>query len=221
VLKKPLTLVNSLGEDEVQIINTKKCILFYTTKDVLFIEQVADAVKERLITFKVTGSDQWPNSLSQYLFKESLDDTVVITDMSIPKGYKFYKQLSLASADEVLKWISFVETSSPILNDIDKFEIDFGALSIMLEKKDELSLLQQKHVQAKADIVQLKLDVIEDVGSATLKFESLKGLHKELLGTLDPLEKLFGSPLDFECVNKDGEKKSAKALLEGKSHLLI
>jgi len=114
VLKKPLTLVNSLGKDEIQIINTKKCILFYTTKDVLFIEQVADAVKERLITFKVTGSDQWPNSLSQYLFKESLDDTVVITDMSIPKGYKFYKQLSLASAEEVLKWISFVETSSRV-----------------------------------------------------------------------------------------------------------
>jgi len=91
----------------------------------------------------------------------------------------------------------------------------------MLEKKDELSQLQQKHVQIKVDIVQLKLDVIEDVGSATIKLESMKGLYKELLGTLDPLEKLFGSSLDFECVNKDGEIKSAKALIEGKSHLLI
>jgi len=153
--------------------------------------------------------------------KESLDDTVIITDMSIPKGYKFPKQLSLASADEVLKWISFVETSSPVLNEIDKFEKEFGTLSIMLEKKDELSQLQQKHVQIKVDIVQLKLDVIEDVGSATIKLESMKGLYKELLGTLDPLEKLFGSSLDFECVNKDGEIKSAKALIEGKSHLLI
>jgi len=33
--------------------------------DVLFIEQVAAAVKERMTTFKVVGSDQWPNSLSQ------------------------------------------------------------------------------------------------------------------------------------------------------------
>mmetsp|Transcript_56824 Transcript_56824/g.47945 ORF Transcript_56824/g.47945 Transcript_56824/m.47945 type:complete len:142 (-) Transcript_56824:370-795(-) len=141
--------------------------------------------------------------------------------MSIPKGYKFPKQLSLASANEVLKWISFVETNSPVLNEIDKLEKDFGALSIILEKKDEPSQLQQKHIQAKKDIVQLKLDVIEDIGSATNKLESLKDLYKELLGTLGPLEKLFGSSLDFECVNKDGEKKSAKALMEGKSHLLI
>jgi len=127
----------------------------------------------------------------------------------------------VASADEVLKWISFVETNSPVLNEIEKFEKDFGALSIMLENKNKLSEFQQKHVQTKADIVQLKLDVIEDISSATLKLSSLKGLYKELLATLDPLENLFGSALDFECLNKDGEIKSVKALLEGKSHLLI
>jgi len=176
VLKKPLGLVNSLDQDGVEIVQTKKCVLFYTTKDVLLIEQVAAAVKERLVTFKVAGSDEIPNSLSQYLFQESLDDTVVITDLSIPKGYKFHKQLSATNVDEVLKWISFVETSAPVLNDIEKFEKDFGALSIMLGKKNELSELQQKHEQTKSDIVQLKLDVFEDISSATLKLESLKGL---------------------------------------------
>lgn len=42
-----------------------------------------------------------------------------------------------------------------------------------------------------------------------------------MLATLDPLEKLFGSPEEFECVNKAGETKSIKELLSGKSHLLL
>jgi len=65
VLKKPLAFVNSLDQEGIEIVKTKKCVLFYTTKHELLIEQIAATVKERLVTFKVTGSDQIPNSLSQ------------------------------------------------------------------------------------------------------------------------------------------------------------
>lgn len=41
------------------------------------------------------------------------------------------------------------------------------------------------------------------------------------MDTLDPLEKLFDSSEAFECVNKDGETKTIKELLEGKSHVLL
>jgi len=62
VLKWPLALVNFFDQDGEQIINQiinyNKCIIFYTNMDVLFIEQVAAAVKERMITFKVIGSDE-------------------------------------------------------------------------------------------------------------------------------------------------------------------
>jgi len=41
------------------------------------------------------------------------------------------------------------------------------------------------------------------------------------MDTLDPMEKLFGSSEEFECVNKDGQTKTIKELLEGKSHVLL
>jgi len=43
----------------------------------------------------------------------------------------------------------------------------------------------------------------------------------ELRGTLEPMELLFGTPTDFECINNLGETKNISSLLEGRSHVLL
>lgn len=89
VVKGPAPLVNrEIGQDEVQVINSNKCLLFLSTADLAWVDECANAVKGRLTTFLVNGADRMPASLTNYLFNTQLNDAVVITDLSIPKGYQ-------------------------------------------------------------------------------------------------------------------------------------
>jgi len=64
--------------------------MFFTKDDVKvnYIESLANQIKDRMLTFKVNGTDEWTSKLAMKLFEEELDDQIIITDMSIPKGYK-------------------------------------------------------------------------------------------------------------------------------------
>jgi hypothetical protein len=89
VVKGPAPLVyKHISNDEVQIINSKKCLMFLCTAEIAWVEECAKEVKENLTTFQVNGSDKMPMSLTNYLFGTKMNDTVIITDMSIPKGYQ-------------------------------------------------------------------------------------------------------------------------------------
>jgi len=91
VFKGPPPLVNKIEDnDDVELVNTNKCLMFITNDEVKisYIESLASQIKDRIITFKVSGSDVWPSRLTQYLFEEELDDQIVLTNMAIPKGYK-------------------------------------------------------------------------------------------------------------------------------------
>jgi len=89
VVKGPAPLVyREIGQDEVQVINSNKCLLFLSTADLDWVDECATAVKDRLTTFHVNGAASMSTSLTNYLFNTQLNDAVVITDMSIPKGYQ-------------------------------------------------------------------------------------------------------------------------------------
>jgi len=88
---KPLSplVFKELGQDEVSIINSKKCLLILSATNFDWVEELATQVKDKgLTTFLVNGEDSMPTSLTNYLFKTPLNNTVIITDMSIPKGYQ-------------------------------------------------------------------------------------------------------------------------------------
>lgn len=210
-----------MSDDEVQIINTKKCLLFLSTAELAWVEELASEVKGKLTTFLVNGEDRMPTSLANYLFKQTLNDTVIITDMSIPKGYKMPKALSESTKDEVLLWVNNIEQNAEIFNSVDKFEKELKQLVGIFEKKASLTSQQESHVQLKADLDSLKSNMLSEISAVPEKLRGLQDKCGELRKTLTTMEVLFGTPVDFECVNNAGETKSISDLLGGRSHLLI
>lgn len=178
-------------------------------------------MKGKLTTFLVNGDDRMPVSLANYLFKKTLNDTVIITDMSIPKGYKMPKPLSESTKDEVLVWVDIIEQNAELFSKVDKFEKELDQLVGIFEKKTSLTAQQESHVQLKADLAALKANMLKDISAVPEELSRLQGNFNELKGTLTSMELLFGTPADFECVNSAGETKSISALLAGRTHLLI
>jgi len=91
----------------------------------------------------------------------------------------------------------------------------------IFEKKANLTAHQESHIQLKTELADLKTIMIADISSVPEKLLKLQDKCNKLKGTLNPMELIFGTPTDFECVNSEGESKSISSLLEGKSHVLI
>lgn len=65
VVKGPAPLVyTDIGDDEVGVINSRKCLLFLSATAVAYVEEVAAACKDTLSTFLVDGSARMPTSLA-------------------------------------------------------------------------------------------------------------------------------------------------------------
>lgn len=114
-----------------------------------------------------------------------------------------------------------IAQNAEVFNNVDKFEKDLGQLVSIFEKKASLTAQQETHVQLKADLAGLKTNMLADISSVPEKLRELQKKYSELKGTLTPMELLFGTPTDFECVNQAGETKSISSLLEGRSHVLL
>lgn len=195
--------------------------MFLSTADLAWVEELASEVKDNLTTFLVNGEDRMPTSLANYLFKQPLNDKVIITDMSMPKGYKMPKNLSESTKDEVLLWINSIEQNAEIFNSVDKFEKDLEQLVSIFEKKASLTPQQESHVQIKADLASLKANMLAEISAVPGKLSELQNKCSELKKTLTTMELLFGTAVDFECVNNTGETKKISDLLGDRSHLLI
>lgn len=78
------------NENDVQSVNSNMCLIFFAKEgvEVSYIENLAIQIKDSILTFKVNGTDLWPSRLTNFLFNETLDNQIVLTDMSIPIGKK-------------------------------------------------------------------------------------------------------------------------------------
>lgn len=68
VIKGPPPLINKIvNEDDVGLVNASKCLMFFAKDEVeiSYIESLATQIKDRIVTFKVDGSDLWPSRLTQ------------------------------------------------------------------------------------------------------------------------------------------------------------
>lgn len=185
-----------------------------------FIEQVAESCVATTQTFRVDGDEELPLSLSNYLFKEKLDDAVVLCDMPHDRGYKMPRKLSEADAAYVTKWVKLVSERGAEIQSVNEFVSNFNALSKMLDKKgidQENKSLQDKTA---SDIVELQNGMLDDFDATLLKLEQLKLSDATLRKQLTPIELMFETE-DFTCVNAKGESKSIKELVEGKTHILV
>jgi len=107
------------------------------------------------------------------------------------------------------------------MREIESFGDSLAKLNKMFDAKCNLSELQSTHLQVKSEFQEFKENILDDIDTVPARLGEIKAKYLGLMETLDPLERLFGSCEEFECVNKDGETKSIKKLLEGKSHLLL
>eukprot|EP00801_Mesodinium_rubrum_P002102 Mrub_02102.p1 GENE.Mrub_02102~~Mrub_02102.p1 ORF type:complete len:389 (-),score=188.29 Mrub_02102:200-1366(-) len=225
VVQGPAPLVfRTIDEDEVDVVNSRKCLVFLSAAAVDWVEEVAAACKDSLTTFLVDGAERMPSSLTNYLFKQVLNDAVIVTDMSAPggpKGYKYHKELSSSSQSEVQGWIDLVQNNAALFDDLDALEKDLEQLVKLLKTKDDLSPQQMRHGELSESLETLRQSMCEDANGVPAKVAALKTQLQALRATLDPRELLFGTAEDFACVNAAGETKSVSALLEGKSHLLV
>lgn len=178
VVKGPAPLVNKVIEDdEVQLINSRKCLLFLSTDEVAYVESIATAYKNTLTTFLVDGNSSMATSLNNYLFGKQLNDTVVITDMSGPngpKGYQLPKALSASTETEVCTWVDLISTNAQLLDDVDAFAKEFEQLSKLLAAKEQLSSAQSSHEVIAANIAKLRTDMLADIGAAAEQLDALR-----------------------------------------------
>lgn len=64
-MKGPAPLVSkTIGDDEVDVINSKKCLVFLSAAAVDWVEEAAAAYKDALTTFLVDGAERMPSSLT-------------------------------------------------------------------------------------------------------------------------------------------------------------
>lgn len=79
-----------------------------------------------------------PLSLSKYLFpEEQLDDQLILTDMSIPKGYLYHNKLSDTNNDMIMSFINSILNYDKELKQIDSIKSDLDKLKGMFENKSE------------------------------------------------------------------------------------
>jgi len=224
VLKGPPPLVNRIEtQEDVALVNANKCLMFFAKEDaeVSYLERLAAQLQGRIVTFKVNGADLWPSRLTQYLFEAELEDQIVLTDMTLPKGYKYSQPLSAASEADVLKWAEFTLANAALMNEVDAFGAELDKLAKLLAAKSTLTELQATHVQVQDEFRELQQTMADGIDSAPARLEALRAKYEALLDTLAPVEKLFGTAEDFECVNKAGETRPVSQLLAGKTHLLL
>lgn len=107
------------------------------------------------------------------------------------------------------------------MSEVDLLGENLDKLNKMIDAKCNLSELQSTNVQLQSEFQDLKKNMLEDIDTLPARLIKIKFKYLELIETIDPLEKLFGSFEDFECINKYGETKTIKNLLEGKTHLLL
>jgi len=85
-------------------------------------------------------------------------------------------------------------------------------------KKKEYEIMKQKALQTQCDIY----GNCGPQGNPDPQGNSSVSVQNSVAkSSPNPLELLFGTALDFECVNRKGEKKSISSLIEGKSHVLL
>lgn len=178
VVKGPAPLVNKVIEDdEVKLINSRKCLLFLSTDEVAYVESIATAYKNTLTTFLVDGHTSMATSLNNYLFGKQLNDTVVITDMSGPngpKGYQLPKALSASTETEVCTWVDLISTNAQLFDDVDAFAKEFEQLAKLLAAKEQLSSAQSNHEVIAANIAKLRTDMLADIGAAAEQLDALR-----------------------------------------------
>lgn len=104
---------------------------------------------------------------------------------------------------------------------MNEFEKNFNNLHELLKAKSSLTDEQKQVDDVSNKLCSLKLKINDEPQNAEGVLKELKDQYSVLINTLEPLEKIFGSNKDFKCVNKSGESKSIKQLIEGKSHLLL
>lgn len=138
-----------------------------------------------------------------------------------PKGMLYPKPLSTASEVDITTWLNILESNGADIDAVDELYDEISNLCKIFEKKTDLSAAQATHVELKKEAEALKQNVLEDIAAVPTKTAALRSQLDSLYTTLEPLELMFGSSEDFECVNKAGETKSVKDILTGKSHVLI
>lgn len=75
------------------------------------------------MVFKADNDNLMANSLAQYLFNTDIFDSIIITDLSISKGYKCPKKLSEANIDEIKYWVDSINIHADLLSDVDQERI--------------------------------------------------------------------------------------------------
>lgn len=63
VFKGPPPLINNIAnKDDMDLVNENKCLMFFVKDKVKvnYIELLAKTIKDRMLTFKVNGTDQYP-----------------------------------------------------------------------------------------------------------------------------------------------------------------
>lgn len=129
------------------------------------------------MTFRVNGTDVWPGRLTDYLFQTECDDQIVLTDMTIPKGYMYSKKLSEATEADILKWIDFTVNNAALMKEVDGFGLDLDKLNKMFAVKANLSELQGTHVQVMAEFQELKKNMLEDIDSVPTRLAGIKAKY--------------------------------------------
>lgn len=138
-----------------------------------------------------------------------------------PKGFVFPKPVSTASEADITQWLGILESNGADIDAVDELCDDITKLCKLFEKKTDLSAAQATHTDLKKEAEALKANVLDDIAAVPTKTAALRSKYDSLHTTLEPMELLFGSNEDFECVNKAGETKCVKDLIANKSHLLI
>lgn len=213
-------MLNKLGNDQIEIVNTKKCAFFYTTK-VDYITEIAEYLRERnIITFNIEENDELSNSLSNYLIKKELNDQLLITDMSLPKGYLYPKNLSESNADQIKKFISVITENQDELKKIDQLSTSINNLKPLFSEKSEedkqmMDTLSNKLEKLNSEVNLGELEGLNDkLAELTIDYEALNQ-------KLETCDKMFGSSKNFEVVNKSGERKLINDVIKDKTHILI
>lgn len=122
---------------------------------------------------------------------------------------------------DVLNWVDFIVNNAALMNEVDDFSLELDKLNKMFEAKCTLTELQATHLQLNDDFTELKKNLFDKIDTFPARLGEIKVSYQGLMDTLDPLEKLFGSSEEFECINKDGKIKTIQEVLAGKTHILL
>lgn len=97
-----------------------------------------------------------------------------MTDMSVPKGWKYSKKLSEATEADVLQWIEFTEQNAPLVAEVEGFGQELDKLCKMFTAKTTLTELQATHVEVKDEFTALKTNMAADIAAVPGKLSDVK-----------------------------------------------